>query len=80
MTARDADARALSLARLAPSRLGPMALQRGLDDMDCVQTFLPCGGLTRRQIDDVSFAPLAGLIARLRVRLARLVPRHPPAR
>lgn len=69
MTATVAMAQALCLSRLVPSRLGPSALQSRLDEVEGTQMLMPCGGLTRRQIEGASLPRLADLAARLRRRL-----------
>lgn len=66
MTAGTPSARSLCLPFIAPSRLGPSALQCRMDEMAMGQTLMPCGGLTRRQIDGASFGSLGDLAARLR--------------
>ena len=70
MMATGASARAISLSRNAPGRLGPSALQSSFGRLDTCQTIMPCGGLTRRQIDGASFAGWAGLASWLGRRLA----------
>jgi hypothetical protein len=70
-------AMALVLSRIAASRLGPCALQCRLDAMQGPIT--PCGGLTRHQIDSVSFAWLTEPALRLRHWLGRIAAGRPSA-
>ncbi len=66
MTVASPAATSLCLPLIASSRLGPSALQSRLDEMDMGQTLMPCGGMTRHQIDGASFGSLADLAARWR--------------
>lgn len=77
MTASGAAARSCHLSHDAPGRLGPSALQSAFDRVEPVQSVMPCGGLTRSQIDGVSFAGLADLVSGLRRKLAQVVARTP---
>ena len=65
MTATGSMTQALSLSRLVSSRLGPSALQSRLDEVEGTQMLMPCGGLTRRQIEGASLPRLADLATRL---------------
>lgn len=67
-------ARSASLPLIAPSRLGPGAVQGRADHM-AGQTMMPCGGLTVGQIKAVEFALFADL-ARWGQKLRRIVTRR----
>lgn len=68
----DRPATSLHLPRIAQGRLGPLAVQGQWEEMAMGQTLMPCGGLTRGQIER---APLVfgTLLARLRAALRRLM-------
>lgn len=55
----------LDLPRIAQGRLGPSALQGQCEEMALGQTLMPCGGLTRRQIDSAGFPRLPAFVRRL---------------
>ncbi len=62
MTEAEAAAREICLSRLGSGRFSAAALQRGLD-ADLTHPVLPCGGLTRHQIEGVRFDRLTDLLA-----------------
>ena len=55
----DRPATSLQLPRVAQGRLGPLALQGQWEEMAMGQTLMPCGGLTRGQIDSLRLSGVA---------------------
>lgn len=65
----DRPATSLHLPRVAQGRLGPPALQGQWEVMAMGQTLLPCGGLTRGQIEAGVFNGLRVWVSTLQKRL-----------
>lgn len=79
MTEAEAAARELCLSRLGSGRFSAAALQRDFDTADLTHPVLPCGGLTRHQIEGVRFDRLTDLLARFGRRFGQAAsPTHPP--
>lgn len=79
MTEAEAAARELCLSRLGSGRFSAAALQRALGASDLTHPVLPCGGLTRHQIEGVRFDRLTDLLASLgRWFGHQASPTHPP--
>lgn len=80
MTEAEAASHELGLSCLGSGRLGAVALQHSMETADMARGTLPCGGLTRRQIEGVSLdrltRPLLGL-GRWLGRWTRPPRRHP---